>query len=235
MIFSRIQGVAVSRAPVFCIAALITALLAQVAAGQVPRPLQRSAGPQPRAERIDPRALSYPALGQSTAPVMIVEFSEFGCPYCKRHAGTVLPQVLKKYVDAGSVRYLFVQTPPEGEQASESGARALICAAHLDALWPMYQQLYRAAPLDASAIQSAAAQAGVDGEKLDACMQGARVRDELQEHIEFARRNSVIGTPTFLIGRAQNDRLVDVKTTFGIQDVAFFETSVERLLKRREN
>jgi protein-disulfide isomerase len=202
--------------------------------GQAPRPLTRSEPARAAAPAgFDSRNAIYPSLGDPDAPVLIVEFSEFGCPYCRRHADSVLPQLLDKYVNTGTVRYLFVQVPPAEEAGAELGALALLCAARLDALLPVYQQLFHTSTLDRQTVLAAATTAGVQGDAFTQCMDGSNVRSELQQHIEFAKQSRVVGTPTFLIGRSKNGRLIDAATTFGIQPVSFFESRVNRLLGAR--
>jgi protein-disulfide isomerase len=54
-----------------------------------------------------------PAMGEANAPVGIVEFSDYGCPFCARHATQTLPQIVKDYVKTGKVRYFFKDLPVE--------------------------------------------------------------------------------------------------------------------------
>jgi protein-disulfide isomerase len=185
------------------------------------------------AATIDPGNVSFPSLGARGAPVFIIEFSEFDCAYCRQHAASVLPHLLQKYVDTGVVRYLFVQVPPEEQRTSEKAAIALLCASRSGVVLPVYQELFRAAPLDLSRIDDAATSAGVASEEFTSCMNEPEVRDELKRHAELAKRIGVFGTPTFMIGRAGPYPLMHVVTVFGIQETSYFDTTVQRLLQEK--
>ncbi|HEU5134120.1 MAG TPA: thioredoxin domain-containing protein [Steroidobacteraceae bacterium] len=174
---------------------------------------------------------AFPSLGRADAPVAIVEFSEFGCPYCRRHASDVLPLLLEKYVNAGEVRYFFVQLPPDGERSSEIGAIALLCAAQANATLPMYQLLFQGAEIDRRKIDAAAAALGLEAASFARCENSAHTQAQLSSHRNMARQSKVFGTPTFFIARVRNGRLVDAQATFGIKTVDYFESMVARLLK----
>ena len=167
------------------------------------------------------------------APVAIVEFSEFNCPYCRQHASAVLPRLLEKYVDAGEVRYFFAQMPVDGQRSSRLGAIALLCAAQASATLPMYRLLSSGAQIDRKSVDAAAATLGLEAASFARCEESAETQDQLPTHLDMARRNKVIGTPTFLIGRIRNGRLVDSQATFGIKTVDYFESLVDQLLKDR--
>src|SRR5690606_19329787 len=84
-----------------------------------------------------------PERGSAAAPLVLVEFSDYQCPFCRRHAQQVLPELLKHYVDAGRVRYVMKQFPlvslhPQAELA----ARAALCAGDQGDYWEMHDALF---------------------------------------------------------------------------------------------
>lgn len=176
---------------------------------------------------------AFPSLGRADAPVAIVEFSEFSCPYCRRHASDVLPRLLEKYVNAGQVRYFFAQMPIDGERNSKVAAIALLCAAQANATLPMYRLLFQDAEIDRMKVDAAAAALGLEVESFVRCEDSADTQAQLLTHLNMARKSNVLGTPTFFIGRIRGGRLVDIQTTFGIKTVDYFESVVDRLLKDR--
>lgn len=176
---------------------------------------------------------AFPSLGRADAPVAIVEFSDFSCSYCRRHAGTVLPRILEKYVNAGEARYFFAQVPVDGVRSSDIAAIALLCAAQANATLQMYQLLFQGAEIDRLKVDAAAAALGLEAQSFARCEDSADVRIQLQTHLSMARQNNVIGTPTFFIARIRDGRLVDIQATFGIKTADYFESVVDRLLKNR--
>jgi protein-disulfide isomerase len=176
---------------------------------------------------------AFPSLGRADAPIAIVEFSEFGCPYCRRHANDVLPRLLEKYVNAGEVRYFFAQVPVDGERSSEIGAKALLCAAQANATLPMYQLLFQSGEIDRLKVDAGAASLGLEAAAFARCEDSADTHAQLLTHVNLARQSNVIGTPTFFIARIRNGHLVDIKATFGIKTVDYFESVVDRFLEDR--
>ena len=67
-------------------------------------------------------------LGDKDAPVTIVEFSEYQCPYCERHVRETVPQIMEKYVDTGKVKYVFRDFPLEFHPNAIPAALAAECA-----------------------------------------------------------------------------------------------------------
>src|SRR3990167_2608651 len=89
------------------ITAKSTALGSAVQASSAPT--QQAAAPQP-AEDTSPKQVSVdddPVLGDKNAPITLIEFSDYECPFCKRHFDQTLPQLRKDYIDTGKVKMVF--------------------------------------------------------------------------------------------------------------------------------
>lgn len=223
-----------SHRPLALSAVLFVLSMSAAALAQSVRHISPPRAPAPTRDRMEMSTTAFPGLGSPQSPIVIVEFSEFECTYCRRHARTVLPQLLERYVSTGKARYLFAQVPPVEAPGSQIGAIALLCAARSDSVLPMYQWLFEQSDLSESSISAAAAQTGLNAEELQTCMTQPEVREELARHVEIAKQHGVIGTPTFVIGAAHDGRFKAAVTSFGIQPFSYFETAVERLLQQHE-
>lgn len=157
-----------------------------------------------------------PAKGDPNAPVTIVEYSDYQCPFCARHATTTMAP-LQNYIDAGHVYYVFKDFPidsihPQAQKAHEAAR----CARELggeDAYWDMHNLLFEnqsswgspIPPNHISPIKALAGQLGLDQAAFDTCLDSDKyyeaVRAEVAEGIAF----SITGTPTFFIN---GERLV---------------------------
>jgi protein-disulfide isomerase len=84
-----------------------------------------------------------PSLGRQDAPVTLVEFSDYQCPFCKRHFSTVYPILKKDYIDTGKLRYVFRDLPiaslhPQAQKARE----AAYCGREQNRYWEMHDILF---------------------------------------------------------------------------------------------
>ncbi|MCI0395105.1 MAG: DsbA family protein [Chloroflexi bacterium] len=149
-----------------------------------------------------------PALGSPDAPITIVEYSDYQCPFCLRHFQNTLPQ-LQAEIDAGRVRYVFKDFPlhsihPQAQKAHE-GAR---CARELggdEAFWTMHDLLFASQAQWAgngdhvSVIKSLAAEAGLPQDEFDACLDSGRYAAAVNADVAEGQQLGITGTPTFFI------------------------------------
>jgi thiol-disulfide isomerase/thioredoxin len=141
---------------------------------------------------------SAPRRGPATAPVTIVEFSDFHCPFCRAVKPT-LAQVLAKYGD--QVRHVYRHFPldsihPQARRAAE----ASWCADQQGKFWPYHDRLY-AGGSDASpaTLTRIATESGLDLAAFDACLAGDQARAAVQRDVEDGAEHGVSGTPGFFI------------------------------------
>ena len=107
--------------------------------------LQRPAAApgQPAFQPTDLVVGKSPVLGEASAPVTLVEFSDYQCPFCKRNATTVLPELVKQYVDSGKVRVVMREMPIESiHQFALGAANAALCAHEQGEYWKMHDLLF---------------------------------------------------------------------------------------------
>jgi protein-disulfide isomerase len=148
-----------------------------------------------------------PSWGPEDAPVTIVEFSEFLCPYCLRFAVQTLPQIKQAY--EGKVRYVYRDFIVHGEPAMKI-SEATECAddqekfwEYHDHLWENYQTLGQQAQTGVDALASTlkgyASDLGLDTATFDDCLDTGKHTAEVQKDSGDARAYGVRGTPGFFI------------------------------------
>jgi protein-disulfide isomerase len=164
-----------------------------------------------------------PARGPADAPVTIIEFSDYQCPFCKRYVEETLPLILDTYGDR--VRYVFRDFPigelhPQAAQA----AQAAQCAFDQGKFWEYHDLLFgNQGALDVSSLKGYAGALGLDQAAFDRCLDSAEYAQEVQDDFEDARAHGVTGVPTFFInGR----KLV------GAASFASFQTIIEEELRK---
>jgi protein-disulfide isomerase len=142
----------------------------------------------------DPRRVR----GNAQAPVMIVEFADFECPYCRREE-TVLKALVTKYGDKVSVAYLDFPLRSIHAQA-EPAAEASRCAEEQGKFWQYHDLLIaESARLDASSLLDYAAQVGMDKKQFSECLSAGRFKAAIDEDLRVGESLGVSGTPAFFI------------------------------------
>ena len=84
-------------------------------------------------------------MGAKTAPVVVMEFSDFHCPFCRRHATTVLPRLKRDYVDTGKVLYVFRHFPLDTHPDAPAAGAAAACAGRQGKFWEMHDRFFETA------------------------------------------------------------------------------------------
>ena len=137
--------------------------------------------------------------GPTDAPLTLVEYGDFECPYCSA-AHAVVRDIERRF--AGRLRFVFRQFPLRRiHPHAEAAAEAAEAAAAQDRFWPMYDQLFEHSRVlrDAALHEYAQAARVPDLERLDRELAEGRYRQELDEAIERAESSGVEGTPAFFI------------------------------------
>jgi len=152
--------------------------------------------PPPALARVEVAAIG-PARGPVGAPVTIVVFSDFQCPFCAQ-ANPTIQQVLETYGDR--VQLVFRDFPLAIHPLAEKAAEAGHCAEEQGKFWEMHDRLFANQDhLDVADLNGHARQIGLDGAKFDACLDSGRMADRVQANLEAGEKAGVDGTPAFFI------------------------------------
>lgn len=160
----------------------------------------------------------YPSIGPSNAPVTIVEFSDFQCPYCKMGA-TLLNSVM--YRHAGQIRVIFRNFPldPNCNRLVKNmvhpvaceAARVAYCAHQQGKFEDVYQAIFEnQASLSPGKPAELARAAGLDPQKLDACIKSEQTQLAITKDIEEGDRLGVQSTPTFFINGRKMEGMIPI-------------------------
>jgi protein-disulfide isomerase len=170
-----------------------------------------------------------PVLGSQTAPVVIVEFADFQCPYCRRHYGGVFKDLKKEFIDTGVVAYAFVNLPMESiHPQARFLADVGICAGRQGRFWQMHDLLFERDIDNDTGVQQAAAELGLQSGPMMECLQDdVSLGQRIDEDMGMARALRVNSTPTFAFGRLQgNGRALLVAAIHGAQPLTAFRKEI---------
>lgn len=164
-----------------------------------------------------------PMRGEQTAPVTIVEFTDYECPYCQAFAAESWPQLETDYVNTGRVRYVVRNFPLQSHPQARPAATAVACAAEQERFWEMHDALF-AAPgqLRDQDLEGHARRLGLDMDLFAACRLEDRHEARLDADVAAARRAGARGTPSFLVG-ASTGSVVRGRLLQGLSDYAALE------------
>ncbi len=146
---------------------------------------------------------STPPKGNPKAPVTIIEFSDYQCPFCKKAEPTVA-EVLKVY-GPDKVRLVYRNFPLPFHNEARPAAEAAGCAADQGKFWEYHEKLMAASDLSAANLATLATSVGVDKKKFDECVAQQKFKDAVEKDIEAGQQAGVNGTPAFFI----NGRMLD--------------------------
>ncbi len=147
-------------------------------------------------------------LGNPDAPVTIVEFTDYQCPFCRRHAQQTMPQVIKELVQTGRIYYILKDFPLDNiHPEARIAATAAHCAGEQDMYWPMHDLLFslqdnwagQGPTVALATIQQIAADLGLDTEAFGTCLRDGRYDQTIQNALDEGIALGVRGTPAFFI------------------------------------
>jgi len=178
-----------------------------------------------------------PAQGQADAPLTLVEYTDYQCPFCARHSKTVLPQLVKHFIESGQVRYVLRDFPlasihPQSAKAHE----AAHCAGEQGKYWELHDLLFaNQKELQPEKLAGYAATAGVaDPIAFQACLDSGKYEEQTKAGVTEGTKVGVRGTPTFALGRTEGHGTVQaVKLIRGAQGVPAFEAQILALLSAK--
>jgi protein-disulfide isomerase len=187
--------------PIAFVTGLAVGFLAWGRPGATPTPARESLAGLPTTPTDGPRMNvsvdDDPAIGPVDAPITIVEFSDFNCPYCQRFQQQTFQPLLDAFPD--QIRFVYRDFPITS-QDSFYAAQAAECAGDQDAYWEYHDALFSGVHgLGNSAYRQYAEELGLDADALMACVDEGRYAEEVQADAQDASSLGVSGTPTFFI------------------------------------
>jgi protein-disulfide isomerase len=172
-----------------------------------------------------------PELGNSSAKLVVVEYSDFYCPYCGKHFMETLPLIKQQFLDTGRIRYVFRNFPIARLHPSAVGAaQAAYCAGRSGKFWEMHNLLFsKRHVLANSSFVDFAPDVGVDRDAFRNCLEGEST-ETIKREIEEASSVGINVTPTFFVGLDQGGGLMRVRRRIsGAQPIPVFRRVIEEL------
>ena len=153
---------------------------------------------QPEYTRYDIPTDNAYAIGPADAPITIVEFSDYQCPFCRRWHDEVYEPLLAAY--PGQIRLVYRHLPLTSiHPDAMSAAEAAMCAGEQDAYWPYHERLFGSESLGNSTYLQYAQELGLNMTTFEACLTEHKYQQAIQTDSDFALNLGIRSTPTFFI------------------------------------
>jgi len=150
--------------------------------------------------------------GDKKAKVLLVEFSDFQCPFSKRFYKDIFPQIEKNYIETGKVQFAYRDYPLSFHPFAIPAAIAARCAGKQNKYWGMFNKLTEAASLDDKSLNQCARDIKLDLVQLDACLSDKTIKEDIGKDFKEANRFGVSGTPAFFI----NGRFIEGMSSYEV-------------------
>jgi len=180
-----------------------------------------------------------PYLGNNKAKVAVVEYTDFECPYCKRHHDHTYPSIIKDYVDSGKIVYIIKSFPLSfHDPVATNAAVAALCARELggNEKYFAYVDKYFAktatngAGVGEGGNEKIAAELGLNADSFVSCLNNTSIKDKVKSQIKDGQDAGISGTPGFVIGTIKDDGTVEGKRIDGAYSYDTFKQIIEEYL-----
>ena len=169
------------------------------------------------------------SFGAAEAPVTLVEFTDYQCPFCKRFHEQTWPELKRVYVDSGKVRLVVRDLPLTFHDEAMPAAVAARCAAEQGRFKPVFNGLLAAPQLTPQAIRAVVSQTGLVQPAFDQCAARPAIRQAIEADSAEASRLGITGTPGFVIAQRRGGQL-EGEVLLGAQPTAAFTSRIDALL-----
>jgi len=194
---------------------------------------ERSAAPDDgRRVRLALRPAEH-LLGNRDAPLTLVEFSDYECPFCAEFNRSAFAEIKKNYIETGKLRFAHRDLPLPFHSNAREAAQSALCAGEQDAYWTLRDVLLANSAClrcQGSGVLALAKSAHLDMGKLEACLSENRYAGTIDADLDSARSLKISGTPTFILGKSTPDG-VEGLVIEGAQPYSVFEAELLRLAR----
>lgn len=146
-----------------------------------------------------------PVLGKADAPITLIEFTDYQCPFCSRHFTQTYAQIKKEYIDTGKVKYVLRDFPLGFHPNAQKAAEASECADDQGKFWEMHDMLFNKQqewsnlPSGVETFKKYAADLKLNAGTFNECLDSGKHQEETQKDMAAGSASGIDGTPGFWI------------------------------------
>ncbi|HEY2863800.1 MAG TPA: thioredoxin domain-containing protein [Casimicrobiaceae bacterium] len=168
--------------------------------------------------------------GKKDAPLVLVEYTDYQCPFCQQFHNSAYTQIKANYIDTGKVLFVSRDFPLDFHENARRGANAARCAGEQGKYWELrHAMIVNASQLQQDKIASYAANVKIDVAKLQSCIAADKYKSAIDKDIAEGMAAGVNGTPSFVLGRMVDGKLTGVRLV-GAMPYEQFDTKIQAML-----
>ncbi|MDX1401327.1 MAG: thioredoxin domain-containing protein [Kiloniellales bacterium] len=175
-----------------------------------------------------------PFMGEEKAPITLIEFTDYQCPYCRRHYRKTMPQLVHYFIKSGKVKYVIRDFPVTRiHPFAAKAAEATHCAGDEGKYWEMRALLFQnQRNLHLPDLIARAEKLGLDRAAFEHCLEGGSYAEQVRRDFRSGLEIGVPGTPSFVLGLTdpEDPENVEVKKMLrGAKPFSAFRDAIEDL------
>ncbi|MFQ5431507.1 MAG: DsbA family protein [Nitrospinota bacterium] len=175
-----------------------------------------------------------PFMGNTDAPLVVVEFSDYECPFCGRFFRETLQQIKKEYVKTGKVKYVYKDFPLNFHKKAPKAAEAAHCAGEKGKFWEMHDLLFEnQMRLDIPSLINHGDKLGLNLDDFKKCISDGRYMEGIKKDIEAGKNTGLRGTPSFVIGKQNKNGEVTGDLIVGAAPFKAFKAAIDAMLSAK--
>lgn len=181
-----------------------------------------------------------PVLGDPDAPVTMIEFSDFECPFCKRSFEQILPSLKQDYIETGKVKFVYRDLPlPFHNPLATQEALAANCARDQggdETYFKYHDEIFNRTKsngrgLTTDGLYTIANDLKLKEKTFKSCLDSEKYKDEVTKDLQEANAAGATGTPTFFIGKSTPDGIIDGEIIIGAVPYTSIKPVIEKYLE----
>jgi protein-disulfide isomerase len=178
-------------------------------------------------------AKGWYSMGNDDAPVTVVEFTDYQCPFCRRFEADSFAQLKKSFIDTGKVRFVSRDLPLDFHPNAAPAAGAVRCAGEQHKFWEMHDAIMQdtATDLGPDAILKYGQKVNLDMTAFRACLADKKFVATIQKDTADASTLGISGTPSFVIGKTSSDEIDGVRIV-GAVPYSVFDSTIQGMMAK---
>jgi len=173
-----------------------------------------------------------PILGDKGAPITLIEFSDYQCPFCRRFYKETLPRLKDEFIKKGKLRYVFRDFPVQPiHPFANKAAEAAQCAEEEGQYWEMHDLLFEnQEAMETENIKAHAKALGLNLVAFEKCLEEGKYVGEVDKDKNAGLSAGIRGTPSFILGPTTSDGKIRGTLIVGAQPYEVFRAAIQDLL-----
>lgn len=170
-------------------------------------------------------------LGREDAPLTMIEYTDYQCPFCQQFHNTTWVDLKRNYIDTGKLRFVSRDFPLDFHENARRAAVAARCAGEQGRFWELrHAMIVHADQLQAEKLIGYARDVGLDITRFSTCVLADKYKAEIDKSYAEGLAAGVSGTPSFILGRVERDRIEGVRIV-GALPYPAFDAKIRELLE----